>query len=47
MSSKEKKIRLLRLLYIEGCIDREEYDYMAAKIKDDDEGVLPPPPVVH
>ena len=47
MSSKDKKIRLLRLLYMEGCIDMDEYKYMVEKIKDDDEGALPPPPVVH
>lgn len=47
MSSKEKKIRLLRLLYVEGCIDMDEYKYMAEKLKDEDEEKLPPPPVVH
>ena len=47
MSSREKKIRLLRLLYIEGCIDKEEYEYMFANLKDEDKEPLPPPPPVY
>lgn len=48
MSSKEKKIRLLKLLYIEGCIDKDEYNYMRDRLKDEKkEDPLPPPPVVY
>lgn len=49
MSSREKKFRLLRLLYVEGCIDKDEFLYMRDRLKDEDkkEDPLPPPPVVH
>ena len=49
MCSKDKKIQLIRLLFAEGCIDRDEYDYMLTNLKDEGkkEDTLSPPPKVY